>query len=189
MISWSNGGLKYYSLTKGVVSRKNDRPFRIPVRRSHLDLRVEDIVPAERLILHDTNPDEQCASKQVKTMTEPDTTAYHPFIGSEDEDEHIVLEDCEVDVRAHGPDKASEPHTHEETHIIFVRTGEMHWEVEGEEFHAEAGDTIVTPPETEHEFEVVGGEPANTTCLIAPSRSSEDQGPSGTHEITKPEEV
>ena len=122
-------------------------------------------------------------------MAEPDTTAYHPFIGSEDEDEHIVLEDCEVDVRAHGPDKASEPHTHEETHIIFVRTGEMRWEVEGEEFHAEAGDTIVTPPETEHEFEVVGGEPANTTCLIAPSRSSEDQGPSGTHEITKPEEV
>lgn len=122
-------------------------------------------------------------------MAEPDTTAYLPFIGSEDEDEHIVLEDCEVDVRAHDPDKASEPHTHEETHIIFVRTGEMQWEVEGEEFHAEAGDTIVTPPETEHEFEVVGGEPANTTCLIAPSRSFEDQGPSGTHEITKPDEV
>ena len=122
-------------------------------------------------------------------MTEPDITEYHPFVESEGEDEHFVLADCEIDARAHGPDKASEPHTHEETHVIFMRTGEMHWEVDGEEFHAEAGDTIVTPPETEHTFEVVGGEPSKTLCLIAPTRSPEDQGPSGTHEITKPDEV
>ncbi|WP_435077135.1 cupin domain-containing protein [Halococcus sp. AFM35] len=122
-------------------------------------------------------------------MTESDITEYHPFIGSEDEDEHMVLADCEMDIRAHGADKASEPHSHNETHIIFVRTGEMRWEVDGEEFHAEAGDTVVTPPETEHMFEVVGNEPANTTCLIAPARSAGDQGSSGTHEITKPDEV
>ncbi len=122
-------------------------------------------------------------------MTESDITEYHPFIGSEDEDEHFVLEDGEVDVRAHSADKASELHTHDETHIIFVRTGEMLWEVDGEEFHAEAGDTIVTPAETEHKFEVIGGEPANTACLIAPARSADDRGPSGTHEITKPDEV
>jgi mannose-6-phosphate isomerase-like protein (cupin superfamily) len=123
-------------------------------------------------------------------MADSDITEYHPFIENEDgDDEHFVLEGCEVDIRAHGADKASEPHTHDETHIIFVRTGEMRWEVDGEEFHAEAGDTIVTPPETEHKFEVVGDEPANTTCLIAPDRSAEDRGPSGTHEITKPDEV
>ena len=62
-------------------------------------------------------------------------------------------------------------------------------EVEGEEFHAEAGDTILTPPETEHEFEVVGDEPANTMCPIASFGSTEDQGPSGMHEVTEPEEV
>jgi quercetin dioxygenase-like cupin family protein len=122
-------------------------------------------------------------------MTKSDITEYHPFIGSEDEDEHIVLEDGEVDVRAHGADKASELHKHNETHIIFVRTGEMLWEVDGEEFHAKAGDTIVTPAETEHKFEVVGGETANTTCLITPARLTGDRGPSGTHEITKPDEV
>lgn len=122
-------------------------------------------------------------------MTEPELTEYHPFIGSEDDDQHIVLEDGEVDVRSHDADKASERHTHDETHIIFVRTGRMLWEVEGEEFHAEAGDTIVTPPETEHKFEVIGDEPANTTCLIAPTRPSEKRGPSGAHEITKPDEI
>ncbi|GAA0197100.1 cupin domain-containing protein [Haladaptatus pallidirubidus] len=122
-------------------------------------------------------------------MTESDTTEYHPFIAIEEGDEHIILEDCEIDARTHGPDKASEPHTHDETHIIFMRTGEMHWEIGDEEYHATPGDTIVTPANTEHKFEVVGDEPSKTLCLIAPARSPEDQGPSGGHEITKPDEV
>ncbi|WP_323174238.1 cupin domain-containing protein [Natrialba sp. PRR66] len=122
-------------------------------------------------------------------MTAPDITAYHPFMETAGEDEHIVLEDCEIDARTHDPDKASELHTHAETHVIFVRTGEMHWTVGDDEFNAAPGDTIVTPANTEHKFEVVGDDPSKTVCLIAPARSPEDQGPSGTHEITKPDEV
>ncbi|WP_122090908.1 cupin domain-containing protein [Halalkalicoccus subterraneus] len=122
-------------------------------------------------------------------MTDPNTTPYHPFMATEGDDEHIILKDCEIDARTHDSDKASEPHSHTETHIIFMRTGEMRWEVDGEEFHASPGDTIVTPANTEHKFEVVGGEPSKTLCLIAPARSPEDQGPSGAHETTKPDEV
>ncbi|MFC6765567.1 cupin domain-containing protein [Natrinema soli] len=122
-------------------------------------------------------------------MTDPNTEAYHPFIETGGADEHIVLEDCEIDARTHDSDKASELHTHDETHIIFIRTGEMHWEVGDEEFHATPGDTIVTPPTTEHKFEVIGDKPSKTLCLIAPARRVEDQGPSGTHEITKPDDI
>lgn len=123
------------------------------------------------------------------TMADSNTTAYHPFIEREAAGEHTILEDCEIDARTHESDKASELHTHNETHIIFMRTGEMHWEVGDEEFHATPGDTIVTPPDTEHKFEVVGDEPSKTLCLIAPARPTEDQGPSGTHEITKPDDI
>ena len=44
--------------------------------------------------------------------------------------------------------------------------------IDGEWVESETGDMIVTPPDTEHTSEVVGGDPANTTCLIAPARSS-----------------
>lgn len=70
-----------------------------------------------------------------------------------------------------------------------MRTVEMYRTVGDEEFHATPGDTIVTPAGIEHKFEVVGDAPSKTVCLIAPTRSPEDQGPSGTHEITKPDEV
>ena len=122
-------------------------------------------------------------------MTGTNSTDYSQFISNESDDQHAVLEDCEVDARTHGPDKASARHTHEETHVIFMRTGEMHWEIGEEEFHAQAGDTIVTPADVEHRFEVVGGAPSKTLCLIAPARSPADQGPSGANEITKPDEV
>ena len=88
-----------------------------------------------------------------------------------------------------GPDKASTRHTHEETHVIFIRTGEMHWEIDNKEFRAQAGDTIVTPAGVEHRFEVLGDEPSKTLCSIAPARSPAEQGPSGANEITKPDEV
>jgi len=122
-------------------------------------------------------------------MTETDSTDYNRFVSTASDDQHAILADCEVDARTHGPDKASTKHTHEETHVIFMRTGEMHWEVDGERFHATAGDTIVTPAGVEHRFEVVGGESSKTLCLIAPARAPDEQGPSGANEITKPEEV
>ena len=121
-------------------------------------------------------------------MVEFDPSAFNPLIAMEEEDEHIVLKDCEMDARTHGPNKASTLHTHDETHIIFMRTGEMEWTVGDEEFHAKPGDTIITPAGTEHKFEVVGGSPSKTSCLIAPARTADEQNPSGTHEITKPDE-
>lgn len=122
-------------------------------------------------------------------MSDTDTADDSRFFEAEGEDVHAVYEDCEVDARTHDSDKASERHTHDETHIIFMRTGEMHWEVDGEEFDAKPGDTIVTPANTEHKFEVIGGKPSKTLCLIAPARDPDKRGPSGTHEITKPDEV
>jgi mannose-6-phosphate isomerase-like protein (cupin superfamily) len=121
-------------------------------------------------------------------MSDTDTTDDRRFFETEGEDQHVVYDALEADARTHDADKASEPHTHDETHIIFVRTGEMHWRVGDEEFDAKPGDTIVTPAGTEHKFETISDEPAKTMCLITPARDPEDRGPSGTHEITKPDE-
>lgn len=122
-------------------------------------------------------------------MKQTDITDYSQFMTTASEDEHIIFDDCEVDARTHGPDKASKRHSHEETHIIFVRTGTMYWEVEDETLEAGPGDTIVTPPGVEHEFEVVGDEPAKTLCIIAPARSPEEQTGRKSNEITKPERI
>lgn len=122
-------------------------------------------------------------------MSDTDITDVSQFFWTKNEDGYVAYDDCEVDARTHDTDKASEPHTHDEAHIIFMRTGEMHWEVGDEEYDATPGDTIVTPARTEHKFEVVGDEPAKTMCLIAPARPPDEQGQSGAHEITKPDEV
>ena len=117
-------------------------------------------------------------------MKHTDTTNYSRFMTTDGEDEHAIFDDCEVDARTHGPDKASRRHTHDETHVIFVRTGSMRWEVEDETLDAGPGDTIVTPRGVEHEFEVLGDEPAKTLCLIAPARSPEDRSTTKSNEIT-----
>lgn len=62
------------------------------------------------------------------------------------------------------------PHVHEETYEAFlVLEGALECTVDGDQFRAEAGDTVSLPPGVVHSHTAVGPRPAEFLLLIAPA--------------------
>lgn len=87
--------------------------------------------------------------------------------------EWIMLPGVAVYVNDHQPGESADLHTHDEDHILVMRSGRMRWTVDGETVEAEAGDVILAPSGTEHAFEVLGDEPAKLMCIESPNPEPE----------------
>ncbi|WP_101297660.1 cupin domain-containing protein [Halegenticoccus soli] len=109
-------------------------------------------------------------------MSQTDRTNYSKFITPDSPGERVRLRGCEVHVVHHDAGEARGDHTHEETHVVFVRSGRMRWGVDGEIRETGPGDTIVTPGGVPHSYEVLGGEPARVVCLVAPPEAGSEPG-------------
>ena len=88
-------------------------------------------------------------------MSETDPKAHSSFISAESDEFEVVLADSEGHLVAHPPGEASPKHTHEEDHIMLVRSGRMRWEVDGEVRETGPGETILTEAGVPHRFETV----------------------------------
>lgn len=105
-------------------------------------------------------------------MAETTIQEYEMFIPADSGEVETVLPDSEVHVAVHPPGEDSGEHTHDEDHVMFMRSGRMRWEVENEVREAGPGDTILTPAGVPHRFETLGDEPAYVLCLLAPPATS-----------------
>lgn len=88
-------------------------------------------------------------------------------------EEWIMLPSVAVYVTNHPPGDSAALHTHEEDHILVMRSGRMRWTVDGETVEAEAGDVILAPSGIEHSFEVLGDEPVKLLCVESPNPEPE----------------
>lgn len=74
-----------------------------------------------------------------------------------------------VEYTADPDGRSPPPHYHEETdEVIFVLDGTIQCTVAGENFSAEAGDTVWIPRGTVHTFSVTGSRPAWLLGVISP---------------------
>ena len=71
-------------------------------------------------------------------------TTHSSFISADSNELEVVLADSEVHVDEHPPGEESPEHTHEEDYIMFMRSGRMRWEVDGEVRETGPGETILT---------------------------------------------
>jgi quercetin dioxygenase-like cupin family protein len=111
-----------------------------------------------------------------KAMSNTNNSNYSKFVTPQDAGDRMRFEGCDVHVVEHPPDESREPHTHEEEHIVFMRTGRMNWGVDGEVHETEPGDMIVTPGGVPHSYEVLGDEPSKIICITAPPEKDSDPG-------------
>lgn len=95
------------------------------------------------------------------------------FITPDTPNEWIMLPSVAVYVNDHQPGETVEFHTHDEDHILVMRSGRMRWTVEGQTLDAGAGDVIVVPAGTDHSFEVLGDQPAKLLCVESPNPEPE----------------
>ena len=66
----------------------------------------------------------------------------------------------------HQPGLLREKHTHEETHVIFIRKGKVTYTVNGDARELGPGDVIIIPAGTAHSSEVLGDTPCHVMCLV-----------------------
>lgn len=90
--------------------------------------------------------------------------------------EWIMLPGAAVYVNDHAPGETAALHTHDEDHILVMRSGRMRWTVEGEMVDAKAGDVILAPAGIEHAFEVLGDEVVKLLCVESPNPEPEQLG-------------
>ena len=109
-------------------------------------------------------------------MSDTDLPNYSKFVTPESPGERVHFDGCDIHVVEHPPDESREPHTHDEAHIVFMRTGRMRWGVDGEKRETEPGDMIVTPGGVPHSYEVLGDEPSRIICVTAPPEMDSDPG-------------
>ncbi|MFC5972314.1 cupin domain-containing protein [Halomarina salina] len=109
-------------------------------------------------------------------MSDSDSTPYTGFVMADTPGERMTLDGCDVHVVHHDPGTEREEHTHEETHIVFVRSGRMRWSVDGEYRETGPGDTTVTPGGVTHSWEVLGDDPARVVCVTAPPEADSRPG-------------
>ena len=57
---------------------------------------------------------------------------------------------------------------------MFMRSGRMRWEVDGEVRETGPGETILTEAGVPHRFETLGDESAYVLCLLAPPAGPDD---------------
>ena len=107
-------------------------------------------------------------------MSETDPTTHSSFISADSDELEVVLADSEIHVVEHPPGEESPEHTHEEDHIMFMRSGRMRWEVDGEVRETGPGETILTEAGVPHRFETLGDESAYVLCLLAPPAGPND---------------
>lgn len=94
-------------------------------------------------------------------------------ITPETPNEWIMLSGVAVYLNDHAPGESAELHTHEEDHILVMRSGRMRWTVEGETVDTGAGDVVVVPSGIDHAFEVLGDEPVKLLCIESPNPEPE----------------
>lgn len=70
-----------------------------------------------------------------------------------------------ADVVFHPSGQEAPRHSHEESHLIFVRTGQMRFDLKGEIKEVGPGDLVIVPPGVPHTFKVLGEEPCRTICV------------------------
>lgn len=87
--------------------------------------------------------------------------------------EWIMLPSVAVYLNDHQPGETADLHTHEEDHILVMRSGRMRWTVDGQTVEAKAGDVILAPSGIEHAFEVLGDEPVKLLCIESPNPEPE----------------
>src|SRR5690606_18962944 len=80
-------------------------------------------------------------------------------ITPETPNEWIMLPGVAVYVNDHAPGETADLHTHDEDHILVMRSGRMRWTVDGQTVETGAGDVILAPAGVEHGYEVLGDEP------------------------------
>ncbi len=66
----------------------------------------------------------------------------------------------------HQPGLLREKHTHEETHVIFIRKGKVTYTVNGDAKELGPGDVIIIPAGVAHSSEVLGDVPCHVICLV-----------------------
>lgn len=109
-------------------------------------------------------------------MTDTSSEEFTPFVTPESSGERMSFDGCDVHVVRHDPGTQREAHTHGEEHIIFIRSGTMRWGVDGETRETTPGDTIVTPADVPHSWEVIGDDPAFVVCVTAPPEPKSEPG-------------
>lgn len=109
-------------------------------------------------------------------MSNTEYEDFTAFVNPESPGERMQLEDCDVHVVHHEPGTEREAHTHEETHIVFVRSGKMQWGVDGDVRETDPGDTIITPGGVPHSWKVLGDDSARVVCVTAPPEADSRPG-------------
>ena len=109
-------------------------------------------------------------------MSDTELPNYSKFVTPENASERMYFDGCDIHVVEHPPDESREPHTHEEAHIVFMRTGRMRWGVDGEKRETGPGDMVITPGGVPHSYEVLGDEPSKIICVTAPPEEDSDPG-------------
>jgi quercetin dioxygenase-like cupin family protein len=91
------------------------------------------------------------------------------IITADTPNEAIMLPTMAVYVHSHEPGERADLHTHDEHHVLVMRSGRMRWTVEGQRVDAGAGDVIVVPAGIQHGFEVLGDDAVKLLCIETPN--------------------
>jgi len=84
------------------------------------------------------------------------------------EPKSMEIGNAKLDMVVHSIGQQAPKHGHQETHIIFVRSGRMQFDLNGKIQDVVPGDIIIAPPDVIHNFKVTGKEPCQTVCLSIP---------------------
>jgi quercetin dioxygenase-like cupin family protein len=98
-------------------------------------------------------------------MAKPSQTAR--FITSQDDKVgSISIGKYLAILSTHPPGLLRERHTHDETHLIIVRSGKMSFKVDGQTQEVGPGDIVLIPPGVHHSSEVLCESPSSVMCLV-----------------------
>lgn len=82
--------------------------------------------------------------------------------------ETIDIGNAKVALVVHPIGQEAPQHGHKETHVIFVRSGKMSFNLNGQIQEVGPGDIVIAPPDIVHTFKVIGQEPCQTACVTIP---------------------
>ncbi|MDP8959894.1 MAG: cupin domain-containing protein [Actinomycetota bacterium] len=91
------------------------------------------------------------------------------IIGPDTEDETILFPGAAIYITRHHAGQVEDLHTHEEDHVLVMRSGRMRWTVGEETVEAVPGMVIVAPAGVRHSFQVLGPEEARLVCIESPN--------------------
>lgn len=91
--------------------------------------------------------------------------------------ETIEIGSSQLNIVLHPTGQQAPVHGHHETHVIFVRSGRMTFDLNGQIKEVGPGDIIIAPPNVVHMFKVTSEEPCQTVCLSIPERDRDSRQP------------